>query len=717
MNLLAQKLGNGQMAIHNVPVPFCGPGLILVQNHYSVISPGTEGSTVRAARSSFLDKTRQRPEQVHQVLDLLARQGLVQAYRAVTKKLDAYSPLGYSSAGRVLEIGSDVSDIAVGDFVACAGAGYAIHAEIIAVPVNLCVKLPSAADLRRAAYNAIGAIALQGVRQADLHFGETAAVVGLGLVGQLTCMLLRASGIRVLGIDLDPGAVEFALCHTADFAATRGEEGLTQRIDRLTAGLGVDAVIIAAGTSSSDPVDFAGEISRAKGRVVIVGDVPTGFQREHYYRKELELRMSRSYGPGRYDHQYEELGIDYPPEYVRWTERRNMAAFQDLVHSGRVEIGCLTTHEFPIEEAPRAYDLILSRTEPFLGILIRYDSDKPMMRQLIRIAPPRPTSAIGIGFIGAGSYAQSNLLPNLPRNNASVAFKGVATSTGTTSRRVAERFGFEYCTSNAADILADPTVNIVFIATRHNMHCQNVVNTLNAGKHVFVEKPLALSEGELGTIVDCYGKLAAKDAAPSLMVGFNRRFAPLARIAKQRLGSGPMSMIYRINAGAIPASHWTQQPSVGGGRVIGEICHFIDFLTFLCGTLPVRVFASAIPDPLHPPDTVSINIEFADNSIGSICYYSNGSKSFDKEYIEAYSFGVTAILRDFRKLEVASAGRVFRKSLLIQDKGQGDMITEFLSSVRNGRPAPIPFEEIRTVTSATLAVVKSLATRQPIFLD
>lgn len=716
MHQLTQKLRNGEMGILDVPVPLCGSGMVLVQNHYSVISAGTEGSTVRAARSSFLDKARQRPEQVRQVLDLLVRQGPIQTYRAVTKKLDAYSPLGYSSAGRVLEVGSEVSDIAVGDFVACAGVGYASHAEIIAVPVNLCVKLPSGADLRLAAYNSIGAIALQGVRQADLHLGESAAVIGLGLVGQLTCMLLRASGIRVFGTDLDPGAVEFALRHSVDFAAIRGEEGLAQRIAGLTGGLGVDAVIITAGTSSTDPVDFAGEIARPKGRVVIVGAVPTGFQREHYYRKELELRMSCSYGPGRYDPQYEELGIDYPAAYVRWTERRNMAAFQDLIHSGRVDIGCLTTHEFPIEEAPRAYELILNRTEPFLGILLRYDIDKPVMRQLIRIAPPKPASAIGIGFIGAGSYAQSNLLPNLPRNDASVACKGVATNTGTTSRRVAERFGFEYCTSSAADILADPAVNTIFIATRHDMHCRYVVDALNAGKHVFVEKPLALNEDELGTIVDCYSNLAAQDAAPSLMVGFNRRFAPLARVAKQRLGSGPMSMIYRINAGAIPATHWTQHPSVGGGRVIGEACHFIDFLTFLCGAVPVRVFASAIPDSLHPPDTVSINIEFADNSIGSICYYSNGSKAFDKEYVEASSSGVTAILRDFRKLEVAGAGRIFRKSLLSQDKGQSAMVAEFLSSIRNGRPAPILFDEIRAVTSATFAAVKSLATRQPISL-
>jgi polar amino acid transport system substrate-binding protein len=299
-------------------------------------------------------------------------------------------------------------------------------------------------------------------------------------------MLLRASGIRVFGVDLDPGAVEFARRHSADFAATRGEDGLAQRIAARTGGLGVDAVIITAATASTDPVDFAGEIARRKGRVIVVGAVPTGFKREQYYRKELELRMSCSYGPGRYDPGYEEAGIDYPAAYVRWTEQRNMAAFLDLVHSGRVDVACLTTHEFPIEEAPRAYDLILNRTEPFFGILLRYDSGKPVTRQPVCVAPPKPASAIGIGFIGAGSYAQSHLLPNLPRKDASIALKGVATNTGTTSRRVAERFGFDYCTSNAADILADPAVNTVFIATRHDAHCRYVVDALSAGKHVFV---------------------------------------------------------------------------------------------------------------------------------------------------------------------------------------------------------------------------------------
>lgn len=713
---LTQQLGSGEMLIRDCPPPACGRGMVVVRNHYSLISAGTEGSTVRTARSSLIAKARHRPEQAKQVLDLVRRQGPIAAYRAVSRKLDAYSPLGYSSAGEIAEIGEDVSGFQSGDLVACAGAGYANHAEIVAVPANLCVKLAPGADLRAAAYNAVGAIALQGVRQADLQLGETCAVIGLGLIGQLTCMLLNAAGVRPIGIDIDAAAVDFARAHYAEFAWLRSEPGLANRIVDLTSGIGVDAVIITAATPSTDPVDLGGHIARQKGRIVIVGAVPTGFGRENYYRKELDLRMSCSYGPGRYDPTYEENGSDYPVGYVRWTERRNMAAFQDLIRSGRVDVGCLTTHEFPIEEAPRAYDLILNRTEPFFGILLRYDADKPVMRQPIRIAPPKPASAIGIGFIGAGSYAQSNLLPNLPRKDASVTCKGVATNTGTTSRRIAERFGFEYCTSSAADILADPAVNTVFIATRHDTHCRYVIDALNAGKHVFVEKPLALNDGELGTIVDCYSNLAAQDAAPSLMLGFNRRFAPLARLAKQKLGSGPMSMIYRINAGAIPATHWTQHPSVGGGRIVGEVCHFIDFLTFLCGSVPVRVFASAIPDPLHPADTVSINIEFADNSIGSICYYSNGSKAFDKEYVEAYASGVTAILRDFRKLEVASEGRVFRKSLLTQDKGQSAMVAEFLSSIRNGRPAPIPFDEIRAVTGATLAAVKSLATRQPVSL-
>ncbi len=704
------------MAVIDVPDAVCSPGMIRVRNHYSLISTGTEGSTVRAARSSLFDKARQRPEQVRQVFDLLARQGPVQAYRAVTKKLDSYSPLGYSSAGVVIEVGPSVTDFAAGDLVACAGAGYASHSEAVVVPVNLCVKLPPDANLRAASYNAAGSIALQGIRQADLRLGETCAVIGLGLIGQLTCLLLRAGGIRTFGIDISDAAVAFACSHTADFAWTRNEPGLADRIADLTQGLGADAVIITAGTSSLDPIDFSGEIARQRGRVVIVGAVPTGFQRENYYRKELELRMSCSYGPGRYDPSYEEMGLDYPPAYVRWTERRNMAAFQDLAARGRIDVDRLTTHEFPLEQAQRAYDLILNRAEPFLGVVLRYDATKPLTPEPIKICQPKASGSIGIGFIGAGSYAQSSLLPNLPRKDPAIVRKAVATSTGTTSRRVAEKFGFEYCTGKTTDIFSDPSIGTVFIATRHDAHARLVVDGLKARKNIFVEKPLALTEDELDEITEIYRSLASEGAAPALLVGFNRRFAPLAQIAKQALGSGPMSMVYRVNAGRIPPTHWIQDPVLGGGRIIGEACHFIDFLTFLCGAPPVRVFASALPSSLHAADTVAVNLDFANGSIGVVCYYANGSKALDKEYVEAYSSGVTATIRDFRRLEIAREKRVSKETRWSQDKGQKRMLAEFLSALKAGLPAPIAFNEIHAVTRATFAIERSLSERQPVSL-
>ena len=429
MQQLTQQLRSGEVTIQELPWPYVGRGMVLVRNYYSVVSAGTEGSTVQTARKSLIGKARERPQQVKQVLDVLKKQGFVQTYRAVMKKLDAHSPLGYSSAGEVLEVGSEVTGIRPGDRVACAGS----HAEIVCVPENLCVRLPLDADLMFASYNTLGAIALQGIRQADLRIGESCAVIGLGLLGQLACLMLRASGVRTFGIDVNRFVVELARKHACDHTWCRSEAGIASQIFDLTGGVGVDAVVITAGTSSLDPINFAGEIARKKGRVVVVGAVPTGFDREpHWYKKELELRMSCSYGPGRYDPNYEEKGIDYPAAYVRWTEKRNMQAFQELVHSGRIDLGYLTTHELPLEEAPKAYDMIVSRSEPFLGIVLKYDVRKPTARAKVDIRPVRPEAKVGIAFVGAGSYAQGNLLPNLPSQNGELSLVGVMTNSGTT---------------------------------------------------------------------------------------------------------------------------------------------------------------------------------------------------------------------------------------------------------------------------------------------
>jgi len=706
MKQLTQKLKSGTMTIEEVPVPTLSSGTVLVRNHYSLISAGTEGSTVKAARKSLIGKAKERPEQVRQVLEVLKSQGPVQTYRAVMKKLDAYSPLGYSCAGEIIEVGTDVKGFSVGDKVACAGH----HAEIVCMPSSLCVKLPADANLKKASYNTLGAIALQGIRQADLRLGESCAVIGLGLLGQLTCLMLGAGGITAFGIDLDPFIVAVAKKHCAVQAWNRLETGIAEQIEGLTGGLGVDAVIITAGSTSLDPVNFAGQIARKKGRVVVVGAVPTGFDREpYYYKKELELRMSCSYGPGRYDLNYEEKGIDYPAAYVRWTENRNMMAFQDMVHSGRIELDYLTTHEFALDDAAKAYEMIVGRSEPFLGIVLKYDVDRPIKRDRIEVNEHKPAAKVGIAFIGAGSYAQGNLLPHIPRNDTNIRCRAVLTNSGTTSKRVAERYGFELCTSDVKDILGDNDVNTVFIATRHDSHADYVLKSLRAGKHVFVEKPLCLKIEELDEIED-----VLRNQNGHLMVGFNRRFAPNAVALKKRLTETPISMIYRVNSGAIPAESWIQDPAIGGGRILGEVCHFVDFLTFISESLPVRVYASALPDPKQLNDTITINLELANGSVGTICYFANGSRKLSKEYIEIYQSELTGIIHDFRELEVFSGSGRERKKLISQDKGQAGMVKAFVNRIRDGGAPLITAEELLAVSRATFAIIESIRTQQAV---
>jgi polar amino acid transport system substrate-binding protein len=703
------------MSVIEVPLPRLDRGMVLVRNHYSMISAGTEGSTAASARKGLIGKARERPQQVRQVLDVVAQQGPIQAYRAVQKKLEAWSPMGYSSAGVVIQVAPDVQGFSVGDRVACAGAGYANHAEIVAVPVNLCVPLPAGADLGRAAYNALGAIAMQGVRQADLRLGETCVVIGLGLLGQLTGLILRASGIRVIGVDINTRSIELAQAHFAELCFTMGAAGAEAEVARLTAGIGADAVIITAATDSLEPVNLAGRLLRKRGTVVVVGLVPTAFDRDpDYYRKELSLKMSCSYGPGRYDPLYEEKGLDYPAGFVRWTEKRNMQAFQQMMASGAIDIGYLTTHRFPLDGSAAAYDLILNKTEPYLGILIEYDQSREVLRERVRVADTRPPAAVavpGISFIGAGSYAMSHLLPNLPADS-SIARRGIATSSGTSARSVAERFSFAFCGADVADVLADPETHAVFIATRHDSHACYVIGALEAGKHVFVEKPLALNEAELESIA-----AAVSAAGTNLMVGFNRRFSALVSEIRSQFGTGPMAMIYRVNAGFIPGDNWVQDAQVGGGRIIGEACHFIDTMTYLCGSLPERVHAFVMAGAEQSADTVIMNIRFENGAVGSLSYFANGPKRMPKEYIEVYKGGQSAVLTDFRELTTYGAKGTRHRKLFSQDKGQAEMVRKVVQSMRDGAPAPIPFSEIRAVTLATFAVLRSLRERAELPVD
>ncbi len=742
MKQLTQKLKTGKMKILEVPVPVLKPGTVLVKNHYSLISAGTEGSTVKAARKGYIGKAKERPQQVKQVIDTLKSQGPLQTYRAVMKKLDAYSPLGYSCVGEVIDVAEDVRDFHVGNLVACGGIT-AGHAEYVAVPEKLCVKLQKRTEdlglrtggketdadkenfdrlLQAAAYNTLGAIAMQGVRQADLRLGETCAVIGLGLLGQLTAILLKASGVKVVGIDIDQAMVDVAEKHCVDLALNRDEAGIVDRIQEFSDGLGCDAVIISAATASLDPINFAGAISRKKGTVVVLGAVPTGFDREpHYYKKELQVKMSCSYGPGRYDPEYEEKGNDYPPEYVRWTENRNMQAFQDLVFSGKIDLGYLTTHLFSINDAPTAYDIILNKSELFIGILIKYEPYVPgsleSRIQLRSFGSQRSSlspETVSIAFIGAGSYAQSHLLPNIPKRS-DILLKGVLTAQGTSSRTVADRFGFEFCTGDENEILENKNINTIFITTRHDSHAEYVIKALKTGKNIFVEKPLCITVKELEEITDMYNSVRnSQPSVPLLMVGYNRRFAPFAQRIKREFSEGPMAMSYRINAGIIPPDSWIQDAEIGGGRIVGEVCHFVDFLTFINGSLPVSVNAQAMDDPNNLNDVLNISMKYQNGSIGTISYLANGDKSLPKERVEIFCSGCTAIIDDFRSLIMHTKGRKREKRLLSQDKGQKEEIKRFVDAVKGTSLPPIPIDEILNTSHVCFAALESVRSGQAI---
>ena len=716
MQQIVQKLKTGQVRVIEVPTPPLQKGSILVRTHYSLVSAGTEGSSVKTARKGYIGKAKEQPQQIKQVMDVLREQGPIQSYRAVMKKLESYSPLGYSCAGEVIAVASDIIGYAVGDQVACGGPT-ASHAEVVCVPANLCVKLEPDADLKCSSYNTLGAIAMQGVRQSDLRLSETCAIIGLGLLGQISALLLKGAGIRVVGVDIDSEIVKIAGKHCVDMVLNREDVGIEERILQFTGGLGCDGVLITAASNSLDPINFAGAICRKKGTIVVVGAVPTGFDRNPYfYKKELQVRMSCSYGPGRYDPVYEEKGVDYPIAYVRWTENRNMKAFQELIYSKKIDLGYLTTHTFKLEEAPAAYNMILAKSEPYLGILIEYDVTKRVdfESRKISIKPPasnRQPSIVCIGFIGAGSYAQSYLLPNVPKNS-DVSQKGIMTTTGTSSRSAAERYGFGFCTTNEKDIIQNDDINTVFIATRHDSHAYYVVEALKAGKHVFVEKPLCLKIEDLEEIRKCY-ELSAK-SYQLLMVGYNRRFSPLIQKIKREFGEGLMAMTYRVNAGAIPKESWIQDPEFGGGRIIGEVCHFVDTLTYLSGSLPVSVYANAMADSNDLNDTLNVSLTYQNGSIGTISYLANGDKKVSKEHIEVFSHGTTAIVDDFKELTIYSRGKKKRKKLLSQNKGQKEEVKQFVDAILNGTAELISFKEIYNTSLVTFKITESIQTGKSI---
>lgn len=696
MKQVEQNYRSGELRVSEVPAPRAGSGQICVATRVSLISSGTERQLIDLAKASLAGKAMARPDLVRRVVRNVQRDGLMPTMEKVFAKLDTPIPLGYSLAGVVLETGRDAGGLRAGDRVACAGAGFANHAEFNVVPKNLTVRIPDNVSFEDASFATLGAIALQGLRLSAPTLGERFVVMGLGLIGLITVQLLKANGCHVLGFDPNPARTALALRMGADLAVS---EGLAECVQGFTGGYGADAVVLTASAKSSEPLNVAAEISRLKGRIVVVGMVGMTLDREPFYKRELDLRMSMSYGPGRHDPSYELAGNDYPLAYVRWTERRNLDAFLQLIAQGKVTPQPLVTHRFAIADAEDAYG-VMEKGEPHLAMLLTYPGTSAPVREIVRKPAPAGGKAT-IGFIGLGNYAKSILLPAIKKDKATVLTR-VATSTGISAGHAGDKHGFAAIATDPETVITATDTGTVFVATRHDTHARFTAAALQAGKHVFCEKPLAMDEYGLRDVLR-----AEISTGAILTVGFNRRFAPLLIKAKAALSprSGPIAMLYRINAGAIPGDSWIQREE-GGGRIVGEVCHFIDAMTYLSGSIPVEV--SAVTARGHD-DVVSILLKFADGSTGTIVYTALGHASVAKEYLEVFAAGRVVQLDDFVHLTI-SKGTKSKVEKSAQDKGQTALVAAFLDAVRNGNGAPIPVHELAAVTRATFAVEEALQT-------
>ncbi len=712
MQQVVQPINGDATEVVEIPAPVCGPNRVLIANTCSLISAGTEKGVVTLAKKSLMAKARQRPDHVRRVLQKVRQEGLVSTIQQVLIKLDQPMPLGYSSAGVVLEVGQGVRAFRPGDRVASNGA----HAGVVAVAQNLVGHVPDNVPFENACYAVVGSIALEGIRLAQVGIGSVVGVIGLGLIGQLAVMLLKAAGCTVLGIDLETSKCTLARTLGADWAEP---EGFTEAIAARSLGYGADAVLIAASTLSNAPLELAARSARQKGRVVAVGAVGMNVPRREFYPKELELVVSCSYGPGRYDPSYEDGGYDYPYAYVRWTEQRNIQAVLDLMGTGQLDVRMLTTHRYPIERAADAYSMIGAGAEKAIGVVLTYPehaSAKPVRRVAIGGEKGRPSKAsgsvIGVGFIGAGNFASAVLLPALSRQEG-IALRGLCSAGGLSARTAAGRHGFAYACSDVTEVLRDPDVDAVFIATRHDLHASQLLDALRAGKHVFVEKPLALNVEELEELETYLAEVGS--AGPVWTVGFNRRFAPAASAVRDhfRGGEEPMTAIYRFNAGDISPEHWTQNEEVGGGRLVGEACHAVDLLSFLIGSVPSRVHAEAVGAVAGlrvTSDRCALTLRHADGSVSSILYTAGGDKAFNKERVELYGASRVGVIEDFHRVELVRNGRRTIKKFRGQDKGHRQEIAAFLAAIRAGGPMPIPTPELLATSYATLGAMESLRT-------
>lgn len=719
MKQIIQYQKTGEMYVKELEGTKLRKGCVLVRNVYSLISAGTEKTSVETAQASMVGKAKSRPDLVKQVMDNVKREGLMATYDKVMNRLDNYKELGYSCAGEVIE--SDVEEYKPGDRVSCGGAT-ANHSEIVCVPKNLTVRIPENVGYEEAAFTTVGAIAMQGVRQADLRVGEKAVVIGLGLIGLIAVQILKASGCKVAGLDVDESNFEIAKDLGCDGCYVSGVDSI-KLIEGFTEGYGADAVIITAGTKSNEPVEYALQYCRKKGKVVVLGAVGMNIPRSPFYEKEIDFRISCSYGAGRYDNGYEEGGVDYPFGYVRWTENRNMKSVLELISEGKLNVKKLITHKVRIEKGLEAYDIITGKVkEKYLGVLIGYDLPKLELRKeeekeeeveegkkVEKVDKEEDVERVEkavVGFIGAGNFAQSYLIPNMK----GAEIKTVMTGKPLNADSLKEKFGFKKGTTDAKDIFEDNDINTVVIATRHDSHAKYVVKALQAGKNVFVEKPLAINEEQLNEIISAFN-----GNGKYLMTGFNRRFSePFSKIKKFFSDvKEPVIINYRVHAGFIPMTHWTQNPEQGG-RIIGEACHFIDTMQYLTGSKPVGIYAHNIVSEnksMPEYDNTAVIINFSDGSVGNLLYLANGDSSVPKEYCEVFGGGRSAIMENFSEVKLYSGNKI-KKIKFDGKKGHKEELDYFIRVLKGIQEPELKFESMYLTTLTTFKILESLRTRK-----
>lgn len=701
-------LTRGGVIVDNVPAPLVDDDSVLVEVAYSFISVGTEMSGVNQAQKSFAKQAVEQPEKVKKLVEHFRQQGIQKTIAKVKEKVDAGTPLGYSCSGIVIQVGKNIKDIEPGQLVACAGAGKANHAEIVQVPRNLIVKVPDGCNLRDAASVTLGAIAMQGVRQADTRLGEIVAVIGLGLLGQLTIQLLTAAGCRVIGIDLDQRRVDLADNFKIESGLNPAEVNIENEIRHLTGGHGVDVTIITAASQSDAIVQQAMEITRKKGRIVVVGAVGLGLKRSPFYEKELDFLISCSYGPGRYEPNYEDKGLDYPYAYVRWTENRNMIEFLRLLAENKIDLDSLIEREYDISDAPKAYQELQTATEKPLGVFLCYpinhqEDRTEKLKTRVNFRSKRIDGKINVAVIGAGGFAKGTHLPNLQKLSNLYHIRAIVSATGSNAKATAQQYDADYATTNFQDVLDDPLVDMVLISTRHHLHVQQSIAAAKAGKAIFLEKPMALNQTDLDKLV-----MVLKETKVPFMVGFNRRFSPAAQRAKEILKNrkSPLMIMYRMNAGYIPLDHWVHTDE-GGGRVVGEACHILDFFQYFINPAhPVEISPTSITpsiEHISSTDNTVITIQYSDGSIASLLYTSLGASDFPKEYVEIYADGKTLIIDDYKSLHVYGSSMKNWKSI-IQDKGHLEELKVFAKYIQEGNDNAITLTELIQTTSISFNI-------------